>query len=103
MVGMNAVIMDGAEIGENSIVGAMAFVKAAAVIEANKLVVGSPARVLRDLTEQELAWKVAGTREYHDLVLRCKSSLHEVAPLSEIEPGRQRLSFGDHLIPKSQL
>ena len=55
MVGMNAVVMDGAEIGENTIVGAMAFVKAAAVIEANKLVVGSPARVLRDLTEQELA------------------------------------------------
>lgn len=103
MVGMNAVIMDGAEIGENTIVGAMAFVKAAAVIEANKLVVGSPARVLRDLTEQELAWKVAGTREYHDLVERCKSSLQEVAPLTAIEPGRQRLSFGDHLIPKSQL
>jgi len=66
-------------------------------------VVGSPARVLRDLTEQELAWKIAGTREYQDLVQRCKSSLHEVAPLTEIEPGRRRLSFGDHLIPKSQL
>jgi len=73
------------------------------VIEANKLVVGSPARVLRDLTEQELAWKVTGTREYHDLVLRCKSTLNEVEPLAEMEPGRQRLSFGDHLLPKSQL
>lgn len=61
MIGMNAVIMDGAVIGENSIVGAGAFVKAAAEIAANQLVIGSPARVIRELTEQELAWKRTGT------------------------------------------
>ncbi|MFZ1871815.1 MAG: phenylacetic acid degradation protein PaaY [Chania sp.] len=103
MIGMNAVIMDGADIGENTIVGAGAFVKAAAQIAANKLVIGSPARVIRDLTEQELAWKRVGTKQYQELVERCKSSLKEVEPLSAEEPGRQRLSFGEAIIPKSQL
>jgi len=103
MIGMNAVIMDGAIIGENSIVGAGSFVKAAAEIAANQLVIGSPARVIRELTEQELAWKRTGTLQYQELVLRCKNSLKEVAPLTEPEPERQRLNFGDHIIPKSQL
>ncbi|OMQ24501.1 phenylacetic acid degradation protein PaaY [Serratia oryzae] len=103
MIGMNAVIMDGADIGENTIVGAGAFVKAAAEIAANKLVVGSPARVIRDLTEQELAWKRVGTQQYQELVARCKNSLQEVEPLSAEEPGRKRLSFGDAIIPKSLL
>lgn len=103
MIGMNAVIMDGAVIGENSIVGAGSFVKAAAEIAANQLVIGSPARVIRELTEQELAWKRTGTLQYQELVLRCKNSLKEVSPLTEPEPGRQRLNFGDHIIPKSQL
>lgn len=103
MIGMNAVIMDGAIIGENTIVGAGSFVKAAAEIAANKLVIGSPARVIRDLTEQELSWKRTGTAQYQELVIRCQNSLKEVAPLNAVEPGRQRLSFGDQVIPKSQL
>ncbi|MFI8415835.1 phenylacetic acid degradation protein PaaY [Serratia sp. NPDC078593] len=102
MVGMNAVVMDGAIIGENTIIGACSFIKAAAEIEANKLVIGSPARVVRELTEQELRWKRIGTQEYQDLVLRCKRSLKEVAPLSEPEPHRQRLTFSERLVPKSQ-
>ncbi|KFK96573.1 MULTISPECIES: phenylacetic acid degradation protein PaaY [unclassified Serratia (in: enterobacteria)] len=103
MIGMNAVIMDGADIGENTIVGAGAFVKAAAEIAANKLVIGSPARVIRDLTEQELAWKRVGTQQYQELVARCKNSLKEVEPLSAAEPDRQRLSFSEQIVPKSQL
>ena len=51
MVGMNAVVMDEAEIGENSIVAAMAFVKAGAVIPPRSLAMGSPARVTRELTD----------------------------------------------------
>lgn len=103
MVGMNAVIMDGADIGENSIIGACSFVKAMAVIAANKLAFGSPASEIRELTEQELAWKRAGTAEYQALVMRCKNSLREVEPLSAVEPDRQRLSFQDSMVPKSQL
>lgn len=95
LVGMNAVVMDGAEVGENTIVGAAAFIKAAAIIPANKLVVGSPARVVRELSEQEREWKKVGTREYQELVLRCKNTLKEVEPLRAEEPGRKRLEFGE--------
>ena len=72
LVGMNAVVIDGAVIGENSIVGASAFVKAKAEMPANYLIVGSPAKAIRELSEQELAWKKQGTHEYQVLVTRCK-------------------------------
>ena len=60
---MNAVVNDNAVIGESAIVAAMAFVKAAMVVPPRTLVAGIPARVLRELTDEELAWKVEGTRE----------------------------------------
>lgn len=101
LVGMNAVVMDGAVIGENSIVGAAAFVKAKAEMPANYLIIGSPAKALRPLTDQELEWKKQGTREYQVLVERCKLTMHQVEPLREAEPGRTRLVFDANLRPKS--
>ena len=101
LVGMSAVIIDGAVIGENSIVGASAFVKANAEMPANHLIIGSPAKAIRTLSEQELAWKKQGTREYQALVERCKQTLHQVEPLREVEAGRKRLAFDENLRPKS--
>lgn len=101
LVGMNAVILDGAVIGENSIVGAAAFIKAKAEMPANHLIVGSPAKAIRALSEEEIAWKRRGTREYQVLVDRCKQTMHQVEPLREVEAGRKRLEFGDDLRPKS--
>ena len=101
LVGMNAVVMDGAVIGENSIVGAAAFVKAKAEMPANHLIIGSPAKAIRELSEQELAWKQQGTREYQVLVERCKLTMHQVEPLREAEPDRKRLTFDENLRPKS--
>ena len=101
LVGMSAVIIDGATIGENSIVGASAFVKANAEMPANHLIIGSPAKAIRVLSEQELAWKKQGTREYQVLVERCKQTLHQVEPLREVEEGRKRLEFDENLRPKS--
>ncbi len=91
MVGMNAVVMDGAEIGECAIVAAMAFVKANLKIPARSLVVGMPARVIRQVTEQELQWKTEGTQVYKELTRRCLATLRPVAPLTEPEPDRKRL------------
>ncbi|WP_276850268.1 phenylacetic acid degradation protein PaaY [Enterobacter oligotrophicus] len=101
LVGMNVVVMDGAVIGENSIVGAAAFVKAKAEMPANHLIIGSPAKAIRELSEQELAWKQQGTREYQMLVERCKRTMHQVEPLREIEPERKRPTFSENLKPKS--
>lgn len=92
LVGMNAVVMDGARVGENSIVAAMAFVKVGMEIPPRSLVVGAPARVLRALSDKEIAGKTHGTRQYQRLTERCLDSLREVAPLSAVEPGRARLT-----------
>ncbi len=91
MVGMNAVVMDGAVIGESSIVAAMAFVKANAQIPPRSLVVGSPGKVLRSLSDEEIAWKSAGTRTYQQLTERCLASLKPVEPLTAIEANRPYL------------
>lgn len=91
MVGMNAVVMDEAVIGENSIVAAMAFVKARMQVPANVLVAGMPAKVVRELTVQEIEWKIRGTAAYQHLAMRSASTLRRVPPLSAVEPDRQRV------------
>ena len=91
LVGMNAVVMDEAEVGEASIVAACAFVPAGMKLPAKSLAAGVPAKVRRELTEQEITWKLEGTLTYQELTRRCLSSLVEVQPLEAVEPGRPRL------------
>lgn len=93
LVGMNAVIMDNAVVGDESIVAACAFVKAGMEIPPRKLVGGMPAKVMRDLSEQEVAWKTDGTRTYQELAERCLATLKPCEPLTEMEPGRKRFEF----------
>lgn len=91
MVGMNAVIMDQAEIGESAIVASMAFVKAAMVVPPRCLVAGIPARIVRDLSAKEMAWKVTATALYQQLAQRSADSMQAVESLAEAEPGRKRI------------
>lgn len=91
LVGMNAVVMDNARIGERSIVSAAAFVKAGFECPPQSLVMGAPAGVKRALSDEEVAWKQRGTREYQDLTRRCLASLVECAPLAEVEADRPRM------------
>lgn len=91
MVGMNAVVMDNAVVGENSIVAAMAFVKADVIIPPRSLFAGIPGRVIRELSDQEIAWKTEGTGSYKALAIRSQETLRPVEPLTEIEPGRKRI------------
>ena len=91
LVGMNAVVMDEAEIGEQAIVAACAFVPAGMKVPARSLVAGIPAKVKKMLSEEEIAWKLEGTQTYQALTVRSLASLHEVAPLAQVEPGRPRL------------
>lgn len=93
LVGMNAVIMDNAVIGESAIVAACAFVKAGMVVPPRMLVGGMPAKVMRELSEQEIAWKIDGTRCYQDLTVRSLASLTRCEPQSEMEAGRKRFEF----------
>jgi phenylacetic acid degradation protein len=95
LVGMNAVVMDEAVVGESAVVAACAFVKAGMVIPPRSLVVGTPAKVLRQLSEQEVEWKRGGTRSYQRLTVRSLATLREVEPLNAVEPDRRR--FGEEL------
>ena len=93
LVGMNAVIMDNAVIGESSIIAACAFVKAGMEIPPRSLVAGMPAKVIRQVSEQEITWKIEGTRTYQDLVRRSRATLVETVALSAAEPDRKRISI----------
>jgi len=97
MVGMNAVVMDQAVVGAESIVAAMSFVKAGMVIPPRSMVMGMPARVVRALTEDEVKWKSFGTRQYHELTVRSRETMREVEALTEVEPDRRRIEFGENI------
>ncbi len=101
LIGMNAVVNDNAEVGEDAMVAALAFVKAEARIPARTLVAGAPARVLRDLTAQELAWKAENMQLYQALAVRSASTMKEVEALKAPEPGRAR--FDSSAIPHSEM
>jgi len=98
LVGMNAVVMDNAVVGESAMVAACAFVKAGMEIPPRVLAAGVPAKIVRELSEQELAWKAEGTATYQELTRRCFQSMREVVPLTAIEPDRTRWN-SDGVIP----
>jgi len=100
LIGMNAVINDSAVIGESAIVAAMAFVKAKMVVPPRTLVAGTPARIVRALTQTELAWKIEGTRSYQDLTKRSLATMQATQPLAHVEPDRKRIDLPE-LLPLS--
>jgi phenylacetic acid degradation protein len=102
LIGMNSVVNDNAEIGEDAIVAAMSFVRAEMVVPPRMLAAGSPARVMRELTALELAWKAEGTRSYQDLTVRSLATMRETVALSAPEADRKRLHLPE-LLPLSEL
>jgi phenylacetic acid degradation protein len=97
LVGMNAVVMDAAEVGEQTIVAASAFVAAGVKLPPRSLVAGVPAKIVRGLRPDEIERKTEGTRIYQDLTRRSLHTHREVHPLDAVEPDRPRLAntFGD--------
>ncbi len=83
LVGMNAVLMDGVELGAESIVGALSFIKANEVIPARSVVAGNPGKIVRQVSDELLAWKTAGTLLYQQLPGQCAASLKPCEPLRE--------------------
>lgn len=91
LVGINAVVMDEAEVGEQAIVAACAFVPVAMKVPPRWLVAGVPARPLRELSAQQLQVKADGTAIYQDLARRCLATMAPVHALEQAEPQRPRL------------
>lgn len=86
LVGMNAVLMDEVELGEECIVGALAFLKQGEKIPARSLVAGNPARIVRPVSDEQIAWKTEGTRLYQQLPRWCFNTLVPCEPLREPQP-----------------
>ena len=90
LIGMNSVIMDDATIGDECIVGAMAFVKANTVFEKRQLIVGNPAKAIKEVSDEMINWKTKGTSLYQQLPADCHESMREVEPLREVPKDRPK-------------
>jgi phenylacetic acid degradation protein len=96
MVGMNAVVMDDANVGDECIVGALCFVKGEMQIPNRKIVVGNPAQIKGEVSDEMLAWKTKGTELYQQLPKECAELMKECSPLSDMEENRkvkQKITF----------
>ena len=96
LVGMNAVVMDDANVGDECIVGALSFVKGQMQIPNRKVVVGNPAQIKRDVSDNMIKWKSKGTGLYQELPEECRTLMKECSPLPEIEKNRkekQKITF----------
>lgn len=90
LVGMNSVVMDDVVIGDNCIIGALCFIPAAMVIPEKKIVVGNPAKVIKDVPDGMLAWKTKGTELYQQLPKELYETLKPCEPLREVPANRPK-------------
>lgn len=83
LVGMNAVIMDEVEIGDNCIIGALSFLKEGLKIPPHSLVVGNPAKIIKEVSQEMMDWKRKGTALYQQLAREAILDINECIPLEE--------------------
>jgi len=83
LVGMNAVIMDEVELGDECIVGALAFIKQGQKIPPRSLLAGNPAKIIKEVSDEMIAWKTEGTKLYQQLPQHCFDTLKPCEPLTE--------------------
>ena len=88
LIGMNAVLMDDVEIGAESIIGALCFVPAKMKIPTRSLVVGNPAKIIREVSDEMIAWKTEGTALYQQLPSQCVETMRACEPLTQVEENR---------------
>ena len=75
LVGMNSVIMDNVQLGDESIVGALTFIKEGEIIPSRSLVVGNPGKIIKQVSDEMMSWKTQGTKLYQQLPKECFDGL----------------------------
>ena len=96
LIGMNSVIMDDVIIGEECIIGALCFIKGKMKIPSRKIVVGNPAVIKGNVSNEMIQWKTNGTKLYQKLPEECRNLMKECTPLSKTEKNRkekQKITF----------
>jgi phenylacetic acid degradation protein len=104
LVGMNAVVMDHVVLGDGCIVGALSFIGEGQSFEARSLLVGNPARKIREVSEEMLAWKSKGTALYQALPDEMRAHWQPCEPLEQPEtdrPARETLLDTWHRIRRN--
>src|SRR6476469_7578063 len=86
LVGMNAVVMDEVEVGDECIIGALSFVRQGEKIPARSIVAGNPAKIIKQVSDEMIAWKTEGTALYQQLPQHCFDTLKPCTPLTEEVP-----------------
>ena len=89
LIGMNSVIMDDTVIGEECIIGALCFIKGEMKIPNRKIVVGNPAKIKGEVSDDMIKWKKKGTELYQNLPKECRELMKECNPLSKLEKNRK--------------
>ena len=92
LVGMNAVLMDRVQLGDECIVGALCFIKADEVIPARSLLVGNPAKIIKQVSDEMLAWKTEGTKLYQQLPAEMQHHWKPCEPLRSIDEAQQNIT-----------
>lgn len=92
LVGMNSVIMDNVQLGNECIVGALTFIKEGEIIPDRSMVVGNPSRIIREVSDEMMEWKTAGTRLYQELPAELRESCHTCIPLRQLTEAHQPIS-----------
>jgi phenylacetic acid degradation protein len=90
LIGMNAVVMDNAEIGNECIIGALTFIPAEMKIPNRKVVVGNPGKIIKDVSDEMLKWKTEGTKLYQELPGQLFNTLKPCEPLREVPEDRKK-------------
>lgn len=88
LIGMNSVLMDEVVIGAECIVGALTFIKAGEHFPARSIIAGNPGKIIKEVSDDMIAWKTKGTQLYQSLPAECQGHLQACNPLSEPEPNR---------------
>lgn len=101
LIGMNSVIMDDSKIGSESIIGALSFIKEGSIYDKRSLIVGNPAKVIKQVSDEMLDWKKKGTNLYQLLAAECLSDLQEVDPYTHL-PENWETPTGEFLNWKKQ-
>lgn len=88
LIGMNAVIMDEVELGEECIVGALSFVRSGEKIPTRSIMTGNPAKIVKEITDEQLTWKMEGTKLYQLLASEMHTQSIPCEPLRSVPANR---------------
>lgn len=94
LIGMNSVIMDNVEVGDECIIGALTFVPEGMKIPKRKVVVGNPAKIVKEVSDEMIDWKTKGTELYQQLPKLLHETLKECEPLREEPKDRKDQEMG---------